>query len=166
MEILHKVGDKAKKVSEKAKVVGEKAGEKARVVGGTAKAVGEKAKAVGERAGEAARDVGDLARGIAKRSSELVEVTKVKYDISKLEKEMENNLTAMGQLLYRQSKGEEGMAPEIERLLTATAGIEEHIVDLQKEVDRLQPKSPVCADCQEEAPVGAAYCPRCGKKLV
>ena len=94
-----------------------------------------------------------------------MEVTKLKFDISKLEKEMENNLTAMGQLLYRQSKGEEGLAPEIERLLAATAGIEEHIADLQKEVDRLQPKAPVCPDCQEEAPMGASYCPRCGRKL-
>ncbi|HUW63580.1 MAG TPA: zinc ribbon domain-containing protein [Spirochaetia bacterium] len=158
MEIFHKIGDRAKVVGEKAKVVGGKAGE-------TAKVVGEKAKVVGERAGVKARDVGDLAKGIARKSSELVEVTKLKYDISKLEKEMENNLTALGQLQYRQFRGEEGMAAEIERLLTATAGIDDHILSLQNEVERLQPKPPVCGGCQEEPPPGANFCPRCGKKL-
>lgn len=158
MEIFNKIGDRAKVVGEKAKVVGGKAGETARVVGGKA---GETAKVVGEKA----RDVGDLAMGIARKSSDLVEVTKLKYDISKLEKEMENNLTALGQLQYRQFRGEDGMASEIERLLTATTGIDEHILSLQNEIVRLQPKPPVCDVCHEEAPSGANFCPQCGKKL-
>ncbi|MDA8337363.1 MAG: zinc ribbon domain-containing protein [Peptococcaceae bacterium] len=165
MDIFHKIGDKAR-------VVGEKAGETAKGVGETAKVVGKKARDVGGKAGETAkvvgeraRDVGDLAKGIARKSSELVEVAKLKYDISKLEKEMENNLTALGQLQYRQFRGEDGLAPEIERLLIATTGLDDHILSVQNEVERLQPKPPTCVECQAEVPSGANFCPDCGHKL-
>jgi len=165
MEIIQKIGDRAKSAGEKARVVGEKAGETAKVVGKKAREVGDKAGETAKVVGEKAREVGDLAKGVARKSSELLEVTKLKYDISKLEKEMENNLTALGQLQYRRYRGEEGLDQEIQRLLEATTGLDDHILGLQNEVERLQPKPPTCSECQTEVPPDANYCPKCGHKL-
>ena len=44
-------------------------------------------------------------------------------EISKLEKEMENNLSALGNLVFMQHKGEEGLEEEVDRLLRSTGNL-------------------------------------------
>jgi hypothetical protein len=119
-----------------------------------------------KKVSEGAKSLGEGAKTIGKKSSDLVESTKIKFEISKLEKEVENNISALGNLVYLKFKGEEGHEEEIERLLNTTKTLEEEIVDLQEQVEKLYPKPPVCPKCNIEYQPTAKYCSNCGGKLV
>ena len=114
---------------------------------------------------EGAKTIGESAKTIGKKSSDLVESTKLKFEISKLEKEAENNIAALGNLVFLQFKGEEGHGEEIERLLKSTKSLEEEIAELEEQVAKLNPKPPVCPKCQTELPLAAKYCWNCGFEL-
>jgi ribosomal protein L40E len=118
-----------------------------------------------KKVSEGAKSIGEGAKTIGKKSSDLVESTKLKFEISKLEKEAENNITALGNLVYLQFKGEEGHAEEIDRLLKSTKTLEEEIDEMLDQVAKLHPKPPVCPQCQTELPITAKFCWNCGFKM-
>ena len=113
---------------------------------------------------DGAKSIGEGAKTIGKKSSDLVESTKLKFEISKLEKEVENNIAALGNLAFLQYKGEVGHGEEIERLLKSTKSLEEEIDEMQDQVTKLNPKPPVCPQCQTELPLAAKFCWNCGFK--
>ena len=94
-----------------------------------------------------------------------MESTKIKFEISKLEKEVENNISALGNLVFLKFKGEEGHEEEIERLLNTTKSLEAEIADLNEQVEKLHPKPPVCPVCNTEHPPSAKFCMNCGGKI-
>jgi hypothetical protein len=114
---------------------------------------------------ESAKTISEGAKTIGKKSSDLVGATKLKFEMSKLEKEMENNISALGNLVYMQFKGEKGLEDEVERLLKSTRALEEDISELQDQIDKLHPKPPICPNCQTELPYGAKYCYNCGARV-
>lgn len=118
-----------------------------------------------KKVSEGAKSLGEGAKTIGKKSSDLVESTKIKFEISKLEKEVENNISALGNLVFLQFKGEKEHEEEILRLLTATKGLEEEIANLEEQVEKLNPKPPVCPKCNIEHPPAAKFCMNCGEKL-
>lgn len=124
--------------------------------------LGERAKEIGEKA----KDIGGKAREVTRRSTELLEVTKMKFDLSKLEKEMENNLAGLGALVYQQSKGEEGLESEIERLCQVTRELEANIKSVEEQIAKLQPKPITCPQCSAVLPEGGKYCSYCGLNVV
>lgn len=119
-----------------------------------------------KKVSESAKTISEGAKTIGKKSSDLVGVAKLKFEIGKLEKEMENNITALGNLVFMQYKGEKGLEDEVERLLKSTKSLEVDIVDLQEQIDKLHPKPPVCPNCQTELPLTAKFCYNCGTKIL
>ncbi|HOV79331.1 MAG TPA: zinc ribbon domain-containing protein [Bacillota bacterium] len=119
-----------------------------------------------KKVSESAKAVSEGAKTLGKKSSDLVETARLKFEMSKLEKEMENNISALGNLVYLQHKGESGLEEEIERLLKSTKDLEKDIAGYQEQIDKLHPKPPVCAKCQMEMPYSAKYCFNCGTRLV
>lgn len=118
-----------------------------------------------KKVSEGAKSLGEGAKTIGKKSSDLVESTKIKFEISKLEKEVENNISALGNLVFLQFKGEKEHEEEILRLLTATKELEEEIANLEEQVEKFNPKPPVCPKCNIEHPPAAKFCMNCGEKL-
>ncbi|MDD4169586.1 MAG: zinc ribbon domain-containing protein [Desulfotomaculaceae bacterium] len=122
-----------------------------------------------KKVGESARTIGggisEGAKSIGKKSSDLVGVAKLKIEVGKLEKEIENNMFALGKYVYMQYNGEEGHEEEIERLVNSTRILEEEIADIQAQIDKFYPKTPVCSECDTELPSGANYCFMCGNKV-
>ena len=118
-----------------------------------------------KKVSEGAKSLGEGAKSIGKRSSDLVEATKLKLEISKREKEVANNLAALGHLVYLQFKGEKGHEEEIQRLLNTTKELEEEIANIVDQVEKLNPKPPACPKCNTELPPIAKYCMICGEKL-
>lgn len=137
----------------------QKLGDKAREIGG-------KARDIGENIGEKAKGVGGKALEITKRSGELIEITKLKYEVSRLEKEMENNLSGLGLLVYQKYRGTEGQDEEIERLCQSTVRLEEDIKAAEAEIAKLSPRPPLCPDCKVELPQGGRFCSYCGKEIL
>lgn len=119
-----------------------------------------------KKVSESARTITEGAKSISKKSSDLVGVAKLKYDISKLEKEMENNILALGKLVYLQYKGEEGLDEEVERLLGSTKALEDDIAEFEVQIAKIMPKPLVCSKCQTELPVAAKFCFICGTKVI
>lgn len=118
-----------------------------------------------KKVSESAKTISEGAKTIGKKSSDLVGATKLKFEMAKLEKEMENNISALGNLVYMQYKGEKGLEDEVERLLKSTKALEEDIAEQQDQIDKLHPKPPICPNCQTELPYTAKYCYNCGTKV-
>jgi hypothetical protein len=119
-----------------------------------------------KKVSEGAKSITEGAKTIGKKSSDLVEIARLKMEISKLEKEMDNNITALGNLVYMQYKGDEGLSEEIDRLLLSTRSLEVEIADLNEQVEKIHPKPPVCASCHQELPQNAKYCCNCGARVI
>lgn len=131
--------------------------------------LGEKAKGIGEKArdiGGKARGVGEKAMEITRRSADLLEVTKMKYELSKLEKEMENNLSGLGMLVFQKYQGVGDLDEEIERLCQSTARLEEEMKKMEAEIEKHQPKAAQCPDCNVELPAGGKFCSFCGAEVI
>ncbi len=118
-----------------------------------------------KKVSEGAKSIGEGAKTIGKKSSDLVGSARLKYEMSKLEKEMENNISALGNCIYLQFKGEEGYEDEIERLKNATRELEYEIDDYKDQIAKLNPKPPICPSCKKEMPMGARFCWNCGADL-
>lgn len=118
-----------------------------------------------KKVSEGAKSLVEGAKIFGKKSGDLVESTKIKFEISKLEKEVDNNISALGNLVFLKFKGEEGYEEEIERLLNTSKSLEEEIADLNEQVEKLHPKTPVCPVCSTEHPPGAKFCSNCGAKI-
>lgn len=115
-----------------------------------------------QKLGETAKGLSDKAKEVARRSGEYLEATRLKLELSRLERELTNNFLSVGELVYRRYKGEEGLDAEIERLLSATKKVEEDMLSIQEQIDRLQPKPLVCPQCKVELPSGGKFCSYCG----
>jgi len=124
--------------------------------------VGEKAKGLQGKA----KELGGMAKEVTRKSGELMEVTKMKFDLNKLEKEMEHNLAGLGVVVYQKYRGASDVDDEIDRLCQSTARLEEEIKAMEKQIERLQPKAHTCPECKTELPSGGKFCTFCGKKAV
>ena len=122
------------------------------------KNVSEGARNLGEGLSEGAKTIG-------KKSGELVRVAKLKVEMSKLEREMDNNMAALGRFVYLQFRDEEVSQEEIERLLASSKVLEDDIASLEQEIGNMLPKQAVCPNCQTELPASAKFCPNCGGKV-
>jgi hypothetical protein len=119
-----------------------------------------------KRVSEGAKSISEGAKTIGKKSSDLVETARLKMDISKLEREMENNITALGNLVYLQYKGDEGLTEEVDRLLLSTRSLEAEIDDITEQIAKMHPKPPVCVNCHEELHQNVKFCCNCGTKII
>lgn len=118
-----------------------------------------------KKVSDSARTITEGAKTISKKSSDLVGVAKLKYEISKYEKEMENNKSALGSLVYLRYKGESGHEEEIERLLKSTQALEDDIKEIEEQIAKFLPKPLMCSKCLTELPAAAKFCFICGTKV-
>jgi len=118
-----------------------------------------------KKVSEGARSISEGAKTIGKKSSDLVEIARLKLEISKLQREMENNINAIGNLVYMQYKGDEGLKEEIDRLLLSTRSLEADIADLNEQIEKIYPKPPLCVSCHTELHENAKFCWNCGAKV-
>ncbi|HAG08858.1 MAG TPA: zinc ribbon domain-containing protein [Desulfotomaculum sp.] len=126
--------------------------------------IGEKAKDLGEKAKDLGEKAKDVTKEATKRPSELLEVTRLKIDLSKLEKEKENNLHGIGTLVYQKYQGKENLDQEIERLCQQTKALEEEKAKIEEKINSFKPRILICPDCKWELPAGGTYCSFCGKE--
>jgi len=127
--------------------------------------IADSAKSVGNRARDLGELAGDKARDLTRKSSDLIEVTKIKHELRKLEKEMENNLAGIGALYYQNQQGREDTGDELNRLIEATRQLEIEMKELEEQIEAVQPKPPACPECGSELAENAKFCSNCGRKI-
>jgi hypothetical protein len=118
-----------------------------------------------KKVGEGAKTISESARSFGKKSSDLVGVAKLKYEVAKLEKEVDNNIAALGKLVFLQYKGEKGLEEEIGRLVKVTMELEAEVGGINEQIGKFYPGPTVCPQCQTELPDDANFCYNCGNKL-
>lgn len=128
--------------------------------------IADSAKHLGSRAKDLGGMAGVKARDLTKKSSELLEYTRLKSELRRMEREMENNLAGIGALYYQQLSGQDGVGEELGRLIEATKELELEMKELEQQIVDLQPELPRCTDCEKELPEGGHYCSYCGKKII
>ncbi|SFR12935.1 zinc ribbon domain-containing protein [Desulfoscipio geothermicus] len=127
--------------------------------------IADSAKQLSIRARDFGGMAGDKAKDLTKKSSDLLELTRMKHELRKMEKEMENNLAGIGALYYQQQSGKDNVEEEMQRLLATTRELEQEMKELEAEIAAMQPEQPFCPDCRKELPAGGNFCSYCGKQI-
>lgn len=127
--------------------------------------VAEGAKQISNRAKDLSGVAGDKAKDLTKKSSDLLELTRMKHELRKLEREMDNNLSCIGALNYQQQTGQDNVEEELKRLIEATRELDRDMKQLEEQIAAMQPKAPTCPKCTKEVSDSANFCENCGYKL-
>lgn len=98
----------------------------------------------------------------ADKAQQAVELTKLTARVHSKKKQLEANLTKIGEAVYRayQSRNLPSAEPLISRLSKENEAIEAEIQALEEKMRQLRQQQ-VCR-CGASAPLTAVYCPRCG----
>lgn len=102
---------------------------------------------------------------VSDKSDELVESTKIKMTISKIESQVNQKKVELGALTYRLYTEGRIDVPEIVTLCTGIDNCHREIMDLQKQIALLQPSPVVCPACSTRNAPGAMFCTGCGASL-
>jgi ribosomal protein L40E len=109
------------------------------------------------------RKVSETAKAAAKKSSDLVEVTKLNMSIGSEEDKIEKVFKEIGKTIYESfARGENVDEIFIEKC-NQIASYEDNIKDMRAKVLELK-NSKVCPNCREELDIEVQYCSKCGTK--
>ena len=113
---------------------------------------------------EGAKNITEGAKLIGKKSGEILEITKIKLEILKLEREIDNNFQAIGNLVYRKYLGHavSNSEEEITRLCSSIRNLEKDILTFKEELEGNKIYTQVCQYCHQNVPSDAKFCPSCG----
>lgn len=106
----------------------------------------------------------DAAQAAGKKTGDFIDITKMKMEISKLEKEMGTTYEGLGRLTYDAKKGGEESADLMDSCV-------EHIDELTGQVQKLREKvaeaqnAVRCSACGTLNDQDAHFCKKCGGEL-
>ncbi|HBF39303.1 MAG TPA: hypothetical protein DDW50_18535 [Firmicutes bacterium] len=108
---------------------------------------------------------------VSVKSKEMMEVAKIKNQLSVLRNQQENVLSGLGELVYQMylqnTFNEEKIRNKCEVIALLASQIQEKEGDLKELHLRAEVAlgKSFCTTCDSELPVGAMYCSRCGEKI-
>lgn len=106
----------------------------------------------------------DGATAAIKKSEQLIEISKINFEISNKEKEIDHIYTELGKKIYRKyDKNKTIDNSNVEKSCKDIKKIEEEIHNLKKNILKLQRKK-ICSLCGSEVEKGSIYCDNCGFK--
>ncbi len=104
----------------------------------TVRNISDKARDLGDNLGEKARDLGDnlgeKARDLGENIGDKLEISKIKSQIGKLEKEISNNYESIGVLYYQQTMEKSISETEIQRLCSSISDLKKDIAALEEKI--------------------------------
>jgi ribosomal protein L40E len=108
---------------------------------------------------------------VSVKSKEMMEVAKIKNQLSVLRNQRESAFSVLGEIVYQMylqnSFNEEKIRNKCEVIALITSQIHEKEGDLKElhlQAEVALGKS-FCTTCDSELPVGAMYCSKCGEKI-
>ena len=111
----------------------------------------------------AMKKLADVVHAAARKSGEILENTKISYNISTEKEKIAKLQSKIGEKFYRIYK-DGGAVPEpIVEDLEAIAAIEEKIRELEKIINDSKPYK-FCSECGTKLELNDVYCAKCGTK--
>lgn len=99
-----------------------------------------------------------------KKTGEVVNIEKQKFDVASLKSKREKDFAALGEIYYNIAKEQEEVSEDIKLLLDAISEKNEEIDRLNKEIQAAKNKR-VCPNCNANIDADSAFCNTCGVKL-
>jgi len=101
---------------------------------------------------------------VAKKSTEMIEVQKIRYQISSLNSKISKQFELLGKITYDAEKNEAG---DEKRKKTVMTDIDAKFAELEELEDRLSAakKMKICVMCGGKNNSDAGYCSKCGAGL-
>lgn len=103
-------------------------------------------------------------KAVVQKSTDIVEITKVKIAIASDEAKMNELIRQTGQMVYDAYKTGSGNPEEVERKCKEIDALAEEIEIKKNQLARLR-NLHHCSQCGAENDIDASYCNRCGSKL-
>lgn len=100
----------------------------------------------------------------SKKTGEVVEVSKLKYQVKQTEWDLEKAYAKLGAIVYESKRSDEDFSDAV---LLATGEIDDLKARMSDIEDALRAyrKAKKCEKCSYDNEAGAAYCTRCGSPL-
>ena len=106
----------------------------------------------------------DILNSVVKKSGEIVENTRISYNLSVEREKIAKLKLKIGEKVYDMHKNGEELPDKFSEELDAIGEMEENIRNLEKKHAECN-KYIVCTECSSRLAVNSVYCPRCGHKL-
>ena len=132
-------------------------------ISGAAEMASDKAKDFAEIASDKAKDFAEMASDKAK---DLAEITKINYDISVLQKQVESDYAELGKLMFPLEK-DNALSPAHE-LCEKIATTQQTIAELSAKIQQPEPVEEV-EESEGEAPAATSakkFCGNCGTEII
>ncbi len=102
---------------------------------------------------------------VYEKSSQLVELTKLKIKVSQAEGEIDKLLEILGTKIYEEYKDGARLSEEVNGLCVALDGKYKELETLVSQADEIK-EVQECPACKEKNPAESKFCSKCGEKLV
>lgn len=108
-----------------------------------------------------------VANNVAKKSSDLVEVSKLSVSVASEEDKIKNFYNEIGKLIYEKFENEEDFKENLDEDIldkcNEIRSIKDSIVTLKEKMKELK-NIKVCPNCKTEMKLETQFCPKCGEK--
>lgn len=104
-------------------------------------------------------------QAVTDKSDELMESTKIKMAISKIESQISQKKMELGALTYRLHTEARVDIPEITSVCTGIDNCYKEIENMQNQLLSLQPNPIACPSCSNKNSANAMFCSSCGASL-
>lgn len=109
-----------------------------------------------------AKDAFDV---VAKKTGEVLNVQKLKFNIASVNSQMSKDFETLGRLYFESiADSDDAVSEEVAQLKAAIIEKKAKIEEYEAEIEA-QKKVVVCADCGAKNAADAVFCSTCGKKL-
>ena len=105
-----------------------------------------------------------VAEAAGKKTSDFIEVTKLKLEIAETEKEMASVFEGMGRLIYDAKKTGEDAGSLVDDCILKADECQSKIDRLRRKVDEFK-HSVRCENCDTANADDAIYCKKCGQRI-
>ena len=105
-----------------------------------------------------------VAKTAGKKTSELIEITRLRLDIAEQEREMASIFEGLGRLIYDSKKTGEDPSSLVDECVASIDECQAKINELKRQIDEYR-YTLRCKECGAPNPDDAAYCKKSGTKL-
>lgn len=103
--------------------------------------------------------------GVAKKKTgEVVNTEKLKYEQTSLQNKQEKDYSALGRICFEQFKNDENASDEIKALVSAIKEKDRRIAELGAEIFAAKNKA-YCTKCGAAVEKNSVFCSNCGEKM-